>query len=82
MWQKFMLITPWSGLGAVSRAPIGVLLEQDETRELLTEAIDEIYQLGRALKIGLPEGNRFPLRKTQFRCHLDFFKLSKIVAAT
>ena len=55
MWQKFMLITPWSGLGAVSRAPIGVLLEQPETRELLTQAIEEIFQLGRLRGIDLPE---------------------------
>ncbi len=54
MWQKFMLITPWSGLGAVSRAPSGDLLEQPETRELLTQAIEEIYQLGRAREIDLP----------------------------
>ena len=55
MWQKFMLITPWSGLGAVSRAPIGVLLEQSETRELLTEAAEEIYQVGLAMDIPLPK---------------------------
>ncbi|MDH3218833.1 MAG: 2-dehydropantoate 2-reductase [Gammaproteobacteria bacterium] len=55
MWQKFMLITPWSGLGAVSRAPLGVLLEQPETRELLTEATEEIYRLGRARGIALPD---------------------------
>ena len=55
MWQKFMLITPWSGLGAVSRAPIGVLLEQPETRELLSEAAEEIYQLGLALDVPLPK---------------------------
>ena len=55
MWQKFMLITPWSGLGAVSRAPIGVLLDQEETRELLTQAIEEIYQLGLAREINLPK---------------------------
>ena len=54
MWQKFMLITPWSGLGAVSRAPLGILLEQPETRELLTQAIEEIYQLGCAREIDLP----------------------------
>jgi 2-dehydropantoate 2-reductase len=54
MWQKFMLITPWSGLGAVSRAPIGVLLEQPETRNLLSEAADEIYRLGLARGIPLP----------------------------
>ena len=55
MWQKFMLITPWSGLGAVSRAPIGVLLEQPETRSLLQEAAEEVYQLGVARGIPLPE---------------------------
>ena len=52
MWQKFMLITPWSGLGAVSRAPLGVLLEQPETRNLLIEAADEIFRLG--LARGIP----------------------------
>jgi len=55
MWQKFMLITPWSGLGAVSRAPIGVLLEQPETRDLLTQAIEEIYRLGLGKQIALPK---------------------------
>lgn len=54
MWQKFMLIAPWSGLGAVSRAPIGVLLDQPETRDLLTEAIEEVFQLGLAREINLP----------------------------
>lgn len=55
MWQKFMLITAWSGLGSVSRAPIGILLDQEETRELLEEAIEEIYRVGRAHGIDLPE---------------------------
>ena len=55
MWQKFMLITPWSGLGAVSRAPLGVLLEQSETRNLLIEAADEIYRLGLARGIPMPD---------------------------
>ena len=55
MWQKFMLITPWSGLGAVSRAPLGILLEQPETRALLVEAADEIYRLGLAWGIPLPD---------------------------
>jgi len=56
-----MLITPWSGLGAVSRAPLGILLEQQGTRDLLTRAIEEIYQLGRALEIDLPADS---VRKT------------------
>jgi 2-dehydropantoate 2-reductase len=54
MWSKFMLITPWSGLGAVSRAPLGVLLEQPETCNLLIQATDEIYRLGLARGVALP----------------------------
>ena len=57
MWRKFMLITPWSGMGAVSQAPIGVLLRQDDTRALLTQAIEEIYQLGCHLDVALPENS-------------------------
>jgi 2-dehydropantoate 2-reductase len=54
MWQKFMLICPWSGLGAVSQAPIGVLLKLPETRQLLLDAMQEIYQLGLAQGVNLP----------------------------
>ena len=54
IWQKFMLIAPWSGLGSVSRAPIGTLLKQTETRELLSQAMEEIYQLARARDIAMP----------------------------
>jgi 2-dehydropantoate 2-reductase len=54
MWQKFMLITPWSGLGAISRAPIGILLQQPETREILTEAMQEILDLAKAKEIIMP----------------------------
>ena len=55
MWQKFMLISAWSGIGAVTRAPIGVLLQMEETSQLLVEALEEIYQLGLAHNINLPE---------------------------
>ena len=54
MWQKFMLISPWSGLAALSQAPIGVLLQLPETRQLLIEAMQETYQLGLAKGVKLP----------------------------
>ncbi|MFT5218929.1 MAG: 2-dehydropantoate 2-reductase [Planctomycetota bacterium] len=57
MWQKFMLITPWSGLGSVSRAPIGVLLQQPDTLNLLEAAIEEVYQLGCKLGVDLPQNS-------------------------
>jgi len=54
MWQKFMLITAWSGVGAITRAPIGVLLKLAETRQMLIDALEEIYQLALAHDISLP----------------------------
>jgi 2-dehydropantoate 2-reductase len=53
MWLKFMLISPWSGIGAVSQAPIGILLKLPETRQLLLDSMREIYQLGLAQGINL-----------------------------
>ncbi|MFT5658118.1 MAG: 2-dehydropantoate 2-reductase [Gammaproteobacteria bacterium] len=55
LWQKFMLVSPWSGIGAVSRSPIGVLLQLPESRQLLLDSMQEIYQLGLANGIGLPD---------------------------
>lgn len=55
MWQKFILIATWSGVGAISRAPIGVLRRLPETRSLLAESLQEIYAVALARKIALPE---------------------------
>ena len=57
MWQKFMLISAWSGVGAVTRAPIGILLRLDETRQMMIDALEEIYQLGLAHQIALPSNS-------------------------
>ena len=53
MWQKFLLVTGWSGLGAVTRAPIGVFRHQPGTRQMLEQAISEIYNLDRERNIAL-----------------------------
>lgn len=55
MWQKFMLITAWSGIGAVTQAPIGAILKLEETREMLIEALNEIYNTCRSRGIKLPQ---------------------------
>ncbi|MCG8419872.1 MAG: 2-dehydropantoate 2-reductase [Proteobacteria bacterium] len=47
VWEKFLFITSASGIGAVTRMPIGVLREQSETRALLTQAMEEIVAVGR-----------------------------------
>lgn len=57
MWQKFMLISAWSGIGAVTKAPIGAILQLDETRRMLIDALVEIYNTGRAQGIDLPENS-------------------------
>jgi 2-dehydropantoate 2-reductase len=55
MWLKFLLVSPWSGMGAVSQAPIGVLLKLPETRQLLLDSMQEVYQLAMAQDIKLAD---------------------------
>lgn len=57
LWQKFIFISAWSGVGAVSRAPIGILLQQPETRQMLIDAMQEIYTLALAREVELPENS-------------------------
>lgn len=54
MWNKFLFIAPVSGLGAVTRAPIGVTRAMPETRRLLVEALEEIVTLAGAVGVSLP----------------------------
>jgi 2-dehydropantoate 2-reductase len=55
MWQKFVFVTAFSGVGAVTRAPIGVLRSQPGTRQMLEQTICEIYNVARARNIALPK---------------------------
>ena len=55
MWQKFIFITAISGVGAVTRAPVGAVRSQPGTRQMLEKAIREIYDVARARSIDLPE---------------------------
>jgi 2-dehydropantoate 2-reductase len=54
IWRKFLLIATWSGVGAVTRAPIGVLRNVPETREMLEQSLQEIYKVALAHHIALP----------------------------
>jgi 2-dehydropantoate 2-reductase len=42
MWSKFLFIAALSGVAAVTRAPIGVVRGQPESRSLLRQALEEI----------------------------------------
>ena len=54
LWEKFMLVVPFGGLGAVTRAPIGVLMRTPVTRELMERGMREIEAVARANGVALP----------------------------
>ncbi|HYH82402.1 MAG TPA: 2-dehydropantoate 2-reductase [Longimicrobium sp.] len=53
LWEKFLFVVAMGGLGALSRAPVGILRTVPETRRLLEEAMREIAAVGVARGIGL-----------------------------
>ncbi|MBZ9567714.1 2-dehydropantoate 2-reductase [Modicisalibacter tunisiensis] len=55
IWSKFLFICAMSGIGAITRAPIGVTRSQPATRELIERMLDEIARVGRARGVALPE---------------------------
>lgn len=54
IWRKFLFIASISGVGALTRAPIGILRSVAPTRALLCSAMTEIEQLARARNLSLP----------------------------
>lgn len=61
LWQKFLFVVSCGGVGAVTRAPIGVLRSMPETRQMLEQAMHEIYAVAQAREIFLPKDT---IRKT------------------
>ena len=56
LWKKFMLIASWSGIGAITRSPIGVFRDLPETRELLHKSIQEVFDVARANGVSVEDG--------------------------
>ena len=54
LWMKFLFITPWSGIGAVTRAPVGVWRSLAETREIVSQCLHEIMVVAHGHSIDLP----------------------------
>jgi 2-dehydropantoate 2-reductase len=54
MWEKFLFIASFSGVGAVTRAPAGVLRSLPETRQMLEQAMHEVLAVAGAHEIALP----------------------------
>ncbi|TDX31624.1 ketopantoate reductase [Modicisalibacter xianhensis] len=55
IWSKFLFICAMSGIGAITRAPIGVCRQLPQTRHMIEQMLDEIYQVGRARGVALPD---------------------------
>jgi 2-dehydropantoate 2-reductase len=54
LWEKFEFVASFGGVGAITRAPAGVIRNVPETRSLLERAMQEIVGLARAVGIPVP----------------------------
>lgn len=54
LWTKLLFVTAVGGVGAVTRAPIGITRALPETRSMLRQAMIETYLVAEARKISLP----------------------------
>jgi len=62
LWTKFIFICAVSGMTALTRSPLGVIVASPETHEMMHEIMCEVYEVGRAQGVDLPEDvveNRF-----------------------
>ena len=55
MWMKFLFITVWSGIGAVTRSPVGIWRRLPETRQMAKQGLLEIIAVAKARNILLPK---------------------------
>ncbi len=53
IWNKFLFIAGWGAVGAVTRAPVGVLRSCPETRKMMRQAMAEIYAVAKARGVAL-----------------------------
>src|SRR5262249_18549782 len=54
VWHKFLQVAAFGGVGAVTRAPIGILCSLPATRALMTQVMQEIVAMAQAQHIALP----------------------------
>ena len=55
VWEKFIFVAPYGGIGAVTRATAGVIRALPETRRMLEQGMREILEVALARQISLPE---------------------------
>jgi 2-dehydropantoate 2-reductase len=54
LWEKFLFITAWASVGAVTRAPMGVVRRLPATRQLIESALGELERTARGHGVPLP----------------------------
>ncbi len=55
VWQKFLFISAVSGIGSITRVPMGMFRSVQGTRQLLVDALNECYSVAIAHGIHLPD---------------------------
>jgi 2-dehydropantoate 2-reductase len=53
LWDKFLLVVSFGGMGALTRAPIGVIRTMPETRPLLERCMQEVDAVAEARRVAL-----------------------------
>jgi 2-dehydropantoate 2-reductase len=54
IWRKFLFTSGWGGLGAISRAPIGILRQEPGTRAIIDACMRETVAVAQAVGIDFP----------------------------
>lgn len=55
LWDKFLMVTPFGGVGAITRAPIGVTRGVPETRRLLEQCLQETLMVAKARNVPMAD---------------------------
>ncbi len=55
IWEKFLFIAAWSGVGAITCAPVGMIRENSATRDLLVRSMREIATVATSQGVGLTD---------------------------
>jgi 2-dehydropantoate 2-reductase len=55
MWEKYLFISAFSGVGAVTRVPVGAFRSVPETRAMFRRALEEVALVANSRGVGLTE---------------------------
>lgn len=55
MWEKYLLIAAFSGVGAVTRVPVGIFRSIPETRAMFRRALEEVALVANSRGVALTE---------------------------